>query len=147
MTSQEKQLIASEVKTFNAEYWYEVDRNKGQRAHEYFTDDGVYTTTIKSRKGHAAIREFYDDRQVREASRTSRHIISNERVTVINANNATCDWILQLHAANGAPVLPSEVAILIGDVHDVLTRHADGEWRYVSRTITPIFKSSTPTTG
>ncbi len=147
MTPQDKQFITNEIKTFNAEYWFEVDRNKGLKAHEYFTEDGVYTTSIKSRKGHAAISEFYAERQARDATRTGRHIITNERVTVVDAHHATCDWILQLHAADGAPVLPSEVAILIGDVHDVCQRGSDGQWRYVSRAITPIFKSSTPTTG
>lgn len=147
MTPQDKQFIINEIKTINAEYWFEVDRNKGLKAHEYFTEDGVYTTSLKSRQGHAAISEFYADRRARDAMRTGRHIITNERVTAIDANNATCDWILQLHAADGAPVLPSEVAILIGDVRDVCQRGSDGQWRYVSRAITPIFKSSTPTTG
>lgn len=147
MTPQDKQFITNEIKTFNAEYWFEVDRNKGLKAHEYFTEDGVYTTSLKSRKGHAAISEFYADRRARDATRTGRHIITNERVVAQDANHATCDWILQLHAADGAPVLPSEVPILIGDVHDVLKRGASGQWRYVSRTITPIFKSKTPTTG
>jgi len=36
---------------------------------------------------------------------------------------------------------------MIADVHDVCQRGPDGLWRYVSRTITAIFKSDTPTTG
>lgn len=147
MTPQEKLQIAAEVAALNAEYWYEVDRNKGARAHEFFVEDGVYTTTQKRRVGRPAIIEFYQGRQAREQTRTARHVITNQRVVVQDADNATGDWVLMLHAADGEPVLPSVPAILIADVHDVCRREADGQWRYVSRTIAPVFKSDAPTTG
>ena len=147
MTPQEKWRVAAEIEALNVEYWLDVDRHQGAKAHEFFVEDGVFTTSLKSRTGRAAIMEFYQGRQARAKVRTARHVITNQRVIVQDTNNATGDWILLLHAADGGPVLPSLPAIMIADVHDVCQRGTDGLWRYVSRTITAIFKSDTPTTG
>ena len=147
MTPQEKLTIAAEITALNADYWYEVDRQKGAKAHEFFVEDGVFTTSLQQRSGRAAIIEYYQGRQARPKARTARHVITNQRVVVQDADNATGDWILLLHAADGEPVLPSEPAIMIADVHDVCRRGADGRWRYVSRKISAVFKSDTPTTG
>ena len=147
MTSQDHMLIAYEIAALNADYWHEVDHHKGAKAHEFFFDDGVFTTSLQQRTGRAAIMAFYNGRQARPAPRTARHIVSNQRVAVQDRDNATSDWILSLHAADGEPVLPSSPAIMIADVHDVCQRDADGRWRYRSRTIVAVFKSDTPTTG
>jgi ketosteroid isomerase-like protein len=147
MTPQEKQQVAAEIEALNVDYWLEVDRRQGARAHEFFVEDGVFTTSLKSRTGRAAIKEFYQGRKAREEVRTARHVIANQRVLVQDADNATVDWILLLYAADGAPVLPSQPAIMIADVHDACRRGEDGVWRYASRTISAIFKSDTPTTG
>jgi hypothetical protein len=147
MTPLERWLVAAEVSALNVDYWWEVDRREGARAHEFFTMDGVFTTSMKSRTGHAEIADFYRGRQSRGVTRTARHVIANERVSVQDADNATSDWLLLLHAADGEPVLPSRPAIMIADVHDVCRRDADGRWRYRSRSIGAVFKSDVPTTG
>lgn len=139
-------LITSQIEALNADYWLEVDRRDGVNAHEYFVEDGVYTTTARARQGRAAIAEFYSSRRGL-GPRTSRHVATNHRVTVKDTHHAEADWILMLHAADGQAVLPSEPAILIADVHDVCLLCGDGRWRYVARTIDAVFKSSTPTTG
>ena len=146
MDPQQTQRIEAEIERLNVDYWYEVDRHDGRDSHLFFVEDGVFTTSIRSRTGRAAIAEFYRGRQDGRV-RTARHVITNLRVRVADADHASCDWILLLYAADGAPVLPSESAIMIADVHDVCRREADGRWRYVSRTLVPVFKSSTPTTG
>ena len=79
--------------------------------------------------------------------RVARHLISNLHVTVNDANNATAIWVLSLHAADGAPILPSKPAIMVADVVDELVRDEGGAWKYRSRTITPLFRDDTPTTG
>lgn len=141
-----RQQLSAAVSRLNVDYWFDVDRHDGHTAHTFFFEDGVFTTSLRSRTGHAAIIDFYQGRQTGRI-RTARHLITNERIDFQDARNATVDWILVLHAADGAPVLPSEPAIMIADVHDVCRLADDGRWRYVSRTITPVFKSSTPTTG
>ncbi len=138
--------IETEIGRLNIDYWYDVDRHEGRSAHEFYTEDGVFTTSIRSRTGRDAIAAFYRGRQDGRV-RTARHVIANLRVQVHDAGHASADWILLLYAADGAPVLPSESAIMIADVHDVCVRGEDDRWRYASRTIVPVFKSSTPTTG
>jgi len=138
--------IERAIERLNADYWFEVDRNEGRRAHEMFVEDGCYTTSMKQRTGRAAIADFYRGRRA-PGPRTARHVATNMRVDVADCDHASADWILLLHAADGLPVLPSEPAIMIADVRDECVRGADGVWRYRSRTIMPIFKSPTPTTG
>lgn len=138
--------IEAAITRLNVDYWHDVDRNDGRSAHEFFVEDGVYTTSLRSRTGRAEIAAFYRGRQDARI-RTARHVVANLRVEVLDATRANADWILLLHAADGAPVLPSEPAIMIADVHDVCCLEADGRWRYVSRTIAAVFKSATPTTG
>ena len=138
--------IEAEIERLNVDYWFDVDRHEGLKAHEFYTEDGIFTTSIRSRTGRDAIATFYRGRQDGRV-RTARHVIANLRVDVQDADHASADWILLLYAADGAPVLPSESAIMIADVHDVCVRGTDGRWRYASRTIVPVFKSSTPTTG
>ena len=111
-----------------------------------FAEDGCFTTSMKQRSGRAAIAEFYQGRQA-AGPRTARHVATNIRVDVADRDHASADWILLLYAADGLPVLASEPAIMIADVRDECVRGADGVWRYRSRTIVPVFKSSTPTTG
>ena len=146
LDEQETARIVAAIETLNVDYWYDVDRLQGRNAHEFYVEGGVFTTSARTRTGRAAIAEFYRGRQDGRV-RTARHVIANLRVAVQDHDNASADWILLLHAADGEPVLRSEPAIMIADVHDVCRREPDGRWRYVSRTITAVFKSSTPTTG
>ena len=146
VTAQLQDRVRAEVERLNVDYWYDVDRLDGANAHDFYEPEGVFTTSIRSRTGRQAIADFYRGRQDGRV-RTARHVISNQRIDVTDNDHATADWILLLYAADGAPVLPSEPAIMIADVHDVCRRQPDGRWLYVSRTITPIFKSATPTTG
>ena len=146
MDRQEKERIAAEIEALNVDYWYDVDHLLGRNAHEFYVEDGIFTTSARTRTGRPAIAEFYRGRQDR-GPRTARHVIANLRVSVLDPDNASAIWILLLHAADGEPVLASEPAIMIADVHDVCRHCADGRWRYVSRTIKAVFKSSTPTTN
>src|SRR5690606_27571945 len=60
-------------------YWHDVDRNWGRNAHEFYTADGRYTTSQKSRQGRDEIRAFYSDREAR-GERVARHLVSNLHV-------------------------------------------------------------------
>ncbi|MBL0919946.1 MAG: nuclear transport factor 2 family protein [Hydrogenophaga sp.] len=146
MTPQDIFRISHEIQSALIEYWHDVDTNWGARAHEFYTEDGSYTTSARTRQGRAVIAEFYSSRRDRGA-RISRHLVSNVRVQVQDDTHATCSWVLVLYAADGEPVLTAEVPNLIADCHDVLVREADGQWRCASRRLVPLFKSSTPTTA
>lgn len=138
--------IRHELEVLNIAFWREVDNNWGKKAHTYFTEDGVYTTTHKPRKGHEAIKGFYTEREGR-GPRVARHLIHNFFVTVQDENHATCEWTMCLYADDGVPPLLSEPPIMIGAVTDECVRGADGQWRYASRTTKGLFKGTKPTSG
>jgi hypothetical protein len=146
MEKSEISAIAREIETDLIAYWHDVDTNWGANAHLYYTEDGSYTTTARTRQGHAAIAEFYSARQDRGA-RISRHLVSNVHVQVQDETHATCRWVLVLYAADGEPVLPADVPNLIADCHDTYERNAEGRWLCKSRKLLPLFKSNTPTTA
>jgi hypothetical protein len=146
MKAEERYLIIQEISDLLARHWHDVDRNWGRNAHNDYTADGSYATSQRKRTGQDAIKEFYTGRQDR-GERVARHLISNLHVTVNDANSAAAIWVLSLHAADGAPILPSKPAIMVADVVDELVRDAGGAWKYRSRTITPLFRDDTPTTG
>lgn len=146
MDTAERLLVRHEIEARAIDYWHEVDINGGARAHEYFTADGVFTSSVKTHSGREAIEAFYAQRKAR-GLRTSRHVISNFRVAVADRDHASTQWVLSLYAADGAPVLPSKPPIMLADVSEELVREPDGVWRYRSRTITAVFRDDTPTTG
>lgn len=138
--------IRLEIETLLYDYWHEVDTNWGRRAHEFFTEDGVFRNSVgRAREGRAEIHDFYNAREARGA-RVVRHVVTNLRVQPVVGDEVTSNWILQIFAADGEPPLPSEPAILVADVTDVCRREADGRWRYVSRRIDGLFKGDKPTT-
>lgn len=138
--------IRGELEAMNIAFWRDVDSDWGRDAHTYFTEDGVYTTSQKARKGHDEIRGFYAGRESK-GPRVARHLIHNFHVTVHDADHATAEWTMCLYAEDGVAPLLSEPPILIGAVRDECVRGADGRWRYASRTTTPLFKGSRPTSG
>jgi hypothetical protein len=142
----DKLRIRQELEMLNIAFWHDVDSDWGRQAHEFFTEDGVYTTSHKARKGRDEIRGFYAGREAK-GPRVARHLIHNFHVTVHDADHATAEWTMCLYADDGVAPLMSEPPILIGAVKDECVRGANGTWRYASRTTTPLFKGSKPTSG
>jgi hypothetical protein len=138
--------IIQELARLNIAFWHDVDSHWGRTAHEFFLEDGIYTTSHKVYRGRDAIRAFYTGRHD-QGDRVARHLISNFHVTLQGADHTTAEWTMCLYVADGVPPLLSEPPILIGAVRDECRRDADGRWRYVSRTTTPLFKGSRPTSG
>ncbi len=139
--------IRQELETLAIEYWHEVDFNWGARAHEFYTADATFTTSIRTRRGRDAIRQFYLDRKARGA-RVSLHVVNNFRVVVESPCRVRCEYIMSLYAADGEPVLPSRPAIMIARVTEIAVRESESHpWLYADRTLTPLFRDNTPTTG
>ena len=135
-------IIRLEIEDLLAAYWHEVDANRGQEAHLFFTEDAVYRHSgAPDLVGQAAIRAYYASRRAR-GPRVARHVMSNVRVTHAANGEARCNSIVLLFAADGAPVLPSAPPILIADVVDDCQRQRDGQWRFRSRLIDAVFKNA-----
>lgn len=135
-----------ELQALATDYWYDVDFNWGRKAHEFYTENGVFRTTEHVFAGREAVRGFYGWREGR-GDRVARHVINNIRVTPETKDRATVSYIMSLFAADGVPVLRSEPAIMIADVTEICVRDSSGSWRNEARTIRPIFRSGTPTTS
>jgi len=145
MDTLERLQILREIEDLAIDFWDEVDRNWGKNCHEYFTENGSYTTSIKTRTGREMIRAFYDSRENR-GERVARHLINNHKITIHDRDRVSAVQILSLYAADGAPVLPSRPAIMMADIYDEIVR-VNGRWLYKSRTIKALFRDETPTTG
>ncbi len=138
-------LLLQELTSLEVNYWYDVDHNWGRFAHNYYVAEGEFTIGHKTMRGRAAVADFYNWRQGR-GERTARHVVTNFRLASAQGARASFDCILNLFAADGAPPLPSEPAIMIADIHSACERGEDGLWRYRSHALVPVFTGSTPVT-
>lgn len=136
-----------ELEALAVEYWHEVDVNGGRAALAFYTEDAVFTTSLKSRRGRDEIHAFYTARTAR-GPRLSLHVVQNFRVVLDSPLVARCDYVMSLYAADGEPVLPSRPAIMIARaIERVVREREDAPWRYAERTLVPLFRDDTPTTG
>jgi hypothetical protein len=140
MTPEQELLIWHQLAKLEAEYWYDVDTYWGQKAHEFYVEDGIFDMGMGSKPhaGRAAVQHFYAWRKAR-GERTARHVITNFQVRIKSDREATALCIMSLHAADGAPILPSKPPIMIADVVNECVRDEDGVWRLRSRTLLPVF--------
>ncbi len=145
MNRTDKLLIHVELYSLTVDYWHDVDRNWGRNAPSYFTENGVFHAAGRVYSGRDQIEKFYRWRETRGA-RIARHLVTNFQVIIEDESHATTHWVLCLYAADGVPVLPSAPPIQTADVTDVCVREKDGTWRFVSRTLVPLFEGGAPTT-
>jgi hypothetical protein len=140
MKPEESQAISSTLQNMEAVYWYDVDTNWGAKAHEFYTEDGIFEMGLDSKPhvGRTAIQKFYAWRKDRGA-RTARHLITNLQVNIRNSREAILFCIMSLFAADGEPILPSKPAIMIADVVADYVRGGDGVWRLRRHTLNPVF--------
>ena len=89
-------------------------------------------------EGRDAVARFYAWRRER-GERTARHVVTNFRLETMSEKIATLRCLLMLYAADGVPVLPSLPAILIADVLSEFELSEDGQFRYRSHALAPVF--------
>ena len=140
MTPEDEQAIWYRLLRLETDYWYDVDTNWGGNAHEFYVDDGIFDMGLDSKPhvGRAAIQHFYAWRKSRGV-RTARHLIANFQVRARSSREAQSLCIMSLFAADGAPILPSNPAIMIADVVNECVCGADGIWRFRTRALKPVF--------
>jgi hypothetical protein len=138
--------LRHQLEALAIDYWHEVDMNAGARAPAYYTDDAVFGTSAREYHGRAAIEQFYWVREARPA-RVSIHLMQNFRIEIDQDDRVRCNYFLSLFAADGEPVLPSQPAVMIAAVDEIVLRQLDGAWRYASRKVRPLFRDGTPSRG
>jgi len=146
MDIQHKLAIRQELEALAIDFWHDVDFNWGRGAHDFYTEDAVFTTSVQPRTGRTAIQEFYRAREGRGA-RTSLHIVQNFRIEHVDQDTVQTRYIMSLYAADGEGILPSKPAIMVAEVRETAQRQHDGRWLYSARTLKALFRDDTPTTG
>ncbi|MBV7486845.1 nuclear transport factor 2 family protein [Bordetella sp. BOR01] len=129
-----------QLEALNAEFAWLIDRGDSSLVAELFTEDGVYErSTGQASRGRAELRLAYAGRAA-AGPRTSRHIYTNFRFEAMDERRVRGSCILTLFAENGEPPLPAE-PLLVADYDDEYLLDKDGQWRFLSRRVTWIFRN------
>lgn len=119
-----------------ASYLYYLDHGATDRLADLFTDDAVFETVSGTKRGRAAIRDYYDRRSV---TRTTRHVSTNRYIVFDDDTHAHSVYTLTYYMAEGAPPFPASAPAGIADYAEKFVRGEDGRWRLAYRKATPIF--------
>lgn len=138
MTTLSRADVTAQLIELESAYWYDVDRNWGRNAHEMYVDDGLFVVGDTRMEGKEGVKGFYQWRLDR-GDRTARHLVSNFHLLAFDESEASLACVMCLYAADGVPVLESRPAILMADVVSDCVRGADGQWRFKSHVLTPVF--------
>jgi hypothetical protein len=147
----EAAVAATQIHHLVAEFAAELDHNDGRTIDQAYTADGVCWMGERPLRGHAEILAFYRERIVRLATeqkggvRTSRHVFTNVRVKLEDADHARVDFISVQYAGEGAaPIQGVLNATSVADCHMQVRREADGVWRVAEFAGVPVFLGDDP---
>jgi len=129
-----------------ADYWHEIDTNKGRGASAYYTEDAVFHGQFASYEGRENIQQFYDWRADR-GDRLAVHAFTNFRARFTGPDSAEATNYLFLYAADGTAPLPSHVPVTISLATDKYVRSPEGKWLCTYRRFQHLFESDTPITN
>jgi SnoaL-like protein len=124
-----------EIEQLLAEWAWLIDHGRADEAACLYTPDAEQVIGGVSAVGLEAITDGLR-RRAGLTQRTSRHVISNLKLSVTSASIAEGAWILTLYRSDDS-VRPAK-PILVADVDDRYQR-LSGRWKFRSRRITPIF--------
>lgn len=132
-----------QIETLNARFAYLIDHGRGTEAADLFVEEGIYETAPGIvLAGRPEIRTAYV-RRTQRGERTSSHIFTNLHIRRISDDSRVVEAtvILLLFAEDGAPPRAA-IPLGIADYDDVYVCGNDGEWRYRSRRVTPLFEAA-----
>jgi ketosteroid isomerase-like protein len=130
-----------DIEALNAEFTYQLDSGHPEVLANFFTEDASLGAAGGERAvGRAAITKRY---MARPAGRITHHVTSNLRLVFDSPTQAHGIRTLTYYAADGQP---SKAATPLGvaDYTETYKLGTDGEWRYSSRTVTPVFGLNAP---
>jgi hypothetical protein len=125
-----------------ANYWADVDHNGGNRAHEFYVPEALYSVGNNRFEGAEKIRAFYARRR-QHGNITTRHLVSNLQAFRDDARSARIAGVMTLFRADGRPPFEwSRPPAMIADFEAQCLLGADHLWRFQSHVLRPIFVSS-----
>jgi SnoaL-like domain len=127
-----------------AEYWARVDRVDGatdEPCESFFTDDAVMVLGGLRVEGKPALSEFFANRERQEIARkrTTRHIVSNSRLTIETSERAVLRATVAVFAGLGAWPIVTEPPSGVGDFSFEFVKDADGPWRFSAISANSVF--------
>jgi len=112
-----------------------VDFGEAERIADLFTAGGRWEGPDVVMDGRDAIRAGFA-RRAGVTRRTSRHVVTNLAIDVVDAERATalCYLINYRHDNDGPALLPAPAGVpkYVGEYHDRFERTAEG-WRFAER--------------
>ena len=124
-----------EIESVLTEWSWLIDHGKAQEASVLFTHDAEQSIAGVTANGIEAIAQGLK-RRADMTGRTSRHVISNLRLSMSSDTTVEAAWILTLYRSDDAnkPAKP----LMVNDVQDSFRKEASG-WKIRSRKIVPVF--------
>jgi SnoaL-like domain len=124
-----------EIEQLLAEWAWLIDHGRAEEAAGLYANDAEQTIAGVTVTGIEAIREGLR-RRAAMTNRTSRHVVSNLKLSGITASTLEAAWVLTLYRSDVAARPPTPT--LVGDVRDNF-RLESGQWKICSRQVVPIF--------
>jgi hypothetical protein len=123
------------IESVLVEWAWLIDQGRAQEACVLFTQDAEQSVAGVTASGIDAIAQGLK-RRAEMTGRTSRHVISNLRLSMSSDTIVDATWILTLYRSDDAdkPAKP----MMVNDVRDTFRKEADG-WKISSRKIVPVF--------
>lgn len=133
-------LIEAECKAIETEFVTALDDNDSNRVAALFGTSGEMWLTASSFKGEAAIKAYMEKRDAQKTEigvATTRHMVFNVKVNVIDRDHASGTGYIAVYRYDGRN--PQDITSLapqmVGRMQDNYVRTAQG-WRYQSRKLT-----------
>ena len=134
MEALERLLIERECERLVTAYCHYVDHGEAEKVADLFTEDGVWTSPQVTMKGQQELRRGFGGRQ-RQTARMSRHVCSNLKIDVIDADHAEGSVYLTLYRHDGEAsrvLSPLDGPQMVGEYRDRFLRTPEG-WRFAQR--------------
>jgi len=134
--------VRGAIEEVAAEYSYLLDRDQTEDLHEYFTEDGELIFLGKPPiAGREALRLHYKkgrDRAVEKPSnRRVRHLTTNLHVSWDSDTRVSTTRTVRYYMSEDPVANLTSASGLVE--YDEVFQLVDGEWRFASRTIRPLF--------
>jgi SnoaL-like domain len=129
------------VRDLIAASWEEIDLRRGAAIGDYFTDDAIFDLGPTQYVGRDGIVAAFAARRER-GPRTSRHMLTNQRVEFLSSDRARVVGYLLLFASDGLPEQPLAPPVTMGEIVDTCVREGGGRWLIESRVYRASFSSA-----
>lgn len=144
-TTIEERLVRIEtrqaIEDLNTDFCHCLDFGKVDELVDLFTEDAHYSHGKRVNIGRDEIRALFTARTA-EQERTSRHLQTGLKISVVDAEKATGTSVCLTFACDGPPPITPATPLLVADFIDEYRLCSDRKWRIARRHIERIFTAA-----